>query len=556
MDFEKVYEQWKSFDGLDGYLKDELVKIEGNREEIEDRFYKTLEFGTAGLRGVLGAGTNRMNVFTVRQATAGLAEYIKKTGHTERGVVIAYDSRHFSPEFALEAAKVLCANNIKVYLFESLRPTPELSFSVRHLHCIAGIVITASHNPAKYNGYKVYGEDGGQMPLDAANAVTEEIRKTDMLTGPSVMDEKEALSKGLLTYIGEDVDRKYLESVFARRVNPEAVAEVADSFSIVYTPFHGSGNKLVQRILRMSGLKNLYVVREQEEPDGDFPTVKSPNPEDKEGFKLAIELAKKNNTDLIIGTDPDSDRVGIVVRASDGEYVTMTGNQVGALLCDYLLSQPGVPSNGAVISTIVSTRLIKAICEKKNIKYFDVLTGFKFIGEKIHQFEIDNSYSYVLGLEESYGYLVGTYARDKDAVVASMLISEMAVYYSKQGKTLYDKMNEIYSEYGYFKEGVFSAELKGLDGAEKIKGIMKSLRNVDKAKYKIAKTVDYLNDDTGLPKSDVMQFEFEDGGSFIARPSGTEPKIKLYMNTIGKDSADAQVKEEALKKTALEICGL
>ena len=416
MDFEKVYEQWKNFDGLDGYLKDELVKIEGNREEIEDRFYKTLEFGTAGLRGVLGAGTNRMNVFTVRQATAGLAEYIKKTGHTERGVVIAYDSRHFSPEFALEAAKVLCANNIKVYLFESLRPTPELSFSVRHLHCIAGIVITASHNPAKYNGYKVYGEDGGQMPLDAANAVTEEIRKTDMLTGPAVMDEKEAVEKGLLTYIGEDVDREYLANVFARRVNPEAVAEVSDSFSIVYTPFHGSGNKLVQRILRMSGLKNLYVVREQEEPDGDFPTVKSPNPEDKEGFKLAIELAKKNNTDLIIGTDPDSDRVGIIVRDSDGDYVNFTGNQTGALLTDYILSQytekNTMPENPVVIKTVVTTEMIRAITAFYGVEMMEVLTGFKFIGEKIKEFEADKSHSFVFGFEESYGYLSGTYARD------------------------------------------------------------------------------------------------------------------------------------------------
>ena len=572
MDFEKVYEQWKSFDGLDGYLKDELVKIEGNREEIEDRFYKTLEFGTAGLRGVLGAGTNRMNVFTVRQATAGLAEYIKKTGHTERGVVIAYDSRHFSPEFALEAAKVLCANNIKVYLFESLRPTPELSFSVRHLHCIAGIVITASHNPAKYNGYKVYGEDGGQMPLDAANAVTEEIRKTDMLTGPSVMDEKEALSKGLLTYIGEDVDRKYLESVFARRVNPEAVAEVADSFSIVYTPFHGSGNKLVQRILRMSGLKNLYVVREQEEPDGDFPTVKSPNPEDKEGFKLAIELAKKNNTDLIIGTDPDSDRVGIIVRDSDGEYVNFTGNQTGALLTDYILSQytekKTMPKNPVVIKTVVTTEMIRAITAYYGVEMMEVLTGFKFIGEKIKEFEADNSHSFVFGFEESYGYLSGTYARDKDAVVASMLIVEMAAWYKKQGMTLYDAMQKLYKKYGWYSEGVISIVEEGIEGPAKIAAMINKIRT-DCPKEIAGLSVDAVRDystgiitrrdgscgETKQPKNNMLYLELENGAGWLAvRPSGTEPKLKLYFGLREDDKAAAEAKlAELMRDTEAKI---
>ena len=572
MDFEKVYEQWKSFDGLDGYLKDELVKIEGNRDEIEDRFYKTLEFGTAGLRGVLGAGTNRMNVFTVRQATAGLAEYIKKTGHTERGVVIAYDSRHFSPEFALEAAKVLCANNIKVYLFESLRPTPELSFSVRHLHCIAGIVITASHNPAKYNGYKVYGEDGGQMPLDAANAVTEEIRKTDMLTGPSVMDEKEAVSKGLLTYIGEDVDREYLASVFARRVNPEAVAEVADSFSIVYTPFHGSGNKLVQRILRMSGLKNLYVVREQEEPDGDFPTVKSPNPEDKEGFKLAIELAKKNNTDLIIGTDPDSDRVGIIVRDSDGEYVNFTGNQTGALLTDYILSQytekKTMPKNPVVIKTVVTTEMIRAITAYYGVEMMEVLTGFKFIGEKIKEFEADNSHSFVFGFEESYGYLSGTYARDKDAVVASMLIVEMAAWYKKQGMTLYDAMQKLYKKYGWYSEGVISIVEEGIEGPAKIAAMINKLRT-DCPKEIAGLSADAVRDystgiitrkdgscgETKQPKNNMLYLELENGAGWLAvRPSGTEPKLKLYFGLREDDKAAAEAKlAELMRDTEAKI---
>ncbi len=572
MDFEKVYEQWKNFDGLDGYLKDELVKIEGNREEIEDRFYKTLEFGTAGLRGVLGAGTNRMNVFTVRQATAGLAEYIKKTGHTERGVVIAYDSRHFSPEFALEAAKVLCANNIKVYLFESLRPTPELSFSVRHLHCIAGIVITASHNPAKYNGYKVYGEDGGQMPLDAANAVTEEIRKTDMLTGPAVMDEKEAVEKGLLTYIGEDVDREYLANVFARRVNPEAVAEVSDSFSIVYTPFHGSGNKLVQRILRMSGLKNLYVVREQEEPDGDFPTVKSPNPEDKEGFKLAIELAKKNNTDLIIGTDPDSDRVGIIVRDSDGDYVNFTGNQTGALLTDYILSQytekNTMPENPVVIKTVVTTEMIRAITAFYGVEMMEVLTGFKFIGEKIKEFEADKSHSFVFGFEESYGYLSGTYARDKDAVVASMLIVEMAAWYKKQGMTLYDAMQKLYKKYGWYSEGVISIVEEGIEGPAKIAAMINKLRT-DCPKEIAGLSVDAVRDystgiitrkdgscgETKQPKNNMLYLELENGAGWLAvRPSGTEPKLKLYFGLRADDKSAAEAKlAELMKDTEAKI---
>ena len=572
MDFEKVYEQWKNFDGLDGYLKDELVKIEGNREEIEDRFYKTLEFGTAGLRGVLGAGTNRMNVFTVRQATAGLAEYIKKTGHTERGVVIAYDSRHFSPEFALEAAKVLCANNIKVYLFESLRPTPELSFSVRHLHCIAGIVITASHNPAKYNGYKVYGEDGGQMPLDAANAVTEEIRKTDMLTGPAVMDEKEAVEKGLLTYIGEDVDREYLANVFARRVNPEAVAEVSDSFSIVYTPFHGSGNKLVQRILRMSGLKNLYVVREQEEPDGDFPTVKSPNPEDKEGFKLAIELAKKNNTDLIIGTDPDSDRVGIIVRDSDGDYVNFTGNQTGALLTDYILSQytekNTMPENPVVIKTVVTTEMIRAITAFYGVEMMEVLTGFKFIGEKIKEFEADKSHSFVFGFEESYGYLSGTYARDKDAIVASMLIVEMAAWYKKQGMTLYDAMQKLYKKYGWYSEGVISIVEEGIEGPAKIAAMINKLRT-GCPKEIAGLSVDAVRDystgiitrkdgscgETKQPKNNMLYLELENGAGWLAvRPSGTEPKLKLYFGLRADDKSAAEAKlAELMKDTEAKI---
>ncbi|MBP3362194.1 MAG: phospho-sugar mutase [Clostridia bacterium] len=545
MDYMKEYELW--LEKADSATVEELRSIT-NEKEIKDRFYTSLKFGTGGLRGVMGAGTNRMNKYMVGKATQGLSEYIKSEGPDpmKKGVVIAHDSRNNSKAFAKHTANVLCANGIKTYLFESLRPTPMLSFAVRHLGCFAGVVITASHNPKEYNGYKAYFGDGGQLPPEAADKVLAFIDKVDTFAVPEESEQKPVI-------IGKEVDEAYYECVLAQRQNKELDKK---GFKLVYTPLHGSGNIPVREILRRSGFEEVLLVDEQVEPDGNFPTVKSPNPENKECFTRAIEIAKENDCSLIIGTDPDSDRVGIVVKASDGEYVTMTGNQVGVLLTDYLLSQPGVPENGAVISTIVSSRLIGKICEKKNIKYFDVLTGFKFIGEKIHEFETQNTYSFVLGLEESYGYLVGTYARDKDAVVGSMLIAEMAVYYSKQGKTLYDRLMEIYNEYGYYKEGVFSAELKGLDGAEKIKGIMKSLRKIDTAAFGVEKVTDYLNDDTGLPKSDVLQFELADGRSFIVRPSGTEPKIKLYMNTTGKTMAEASEREEELKKLALEMCGL
>ena len=545
MDYMKEYELW--LEKADSATVEELRSIT-NEKEIKDRFYTSLKFGTGGLRGVMGAGTNRMNKYMVGKATQGLSEYIKSEGPDpmKKGVVIAHDSRNNSKAFAKHTANVLCANGIKTYLFESLRPTPMLSFAVRHLGCFAGVVITASHNPKEYNGYKAYFGDGGQLPPEAADKVLAFIDKVDTFAVPEESEQKPVI-------IGKEVDEAYYECVLAQRQNKELDKK---GFKLVYTPLHGSGNIPVREILRRSGFEEVLLVDEQVEPDGNFPTVKSPNPENKECFTRAIEIAKENDCSLIIGTDPDSDRVGIVVKASDGEYVTMTGNQVGVLLTDYLLSQPGVPENGAVISTIVSSRLIGKICEKKNIKYFDVLTGFKFIGEKIHEFETQNTYSFVLGLEESYGYLVGTYARDKDAVVGSMLIAEMAVYYSKQGKTLYDRLMEIYNEYGYYKEGVFSAELKCLDGAEKIKGIMKSLRKIDTAAFGVEKVTDYLNDDTGLPKSDVLQFELADGRSFIVRPSGTEPKIKLYMNTTGKTMAEASEREEELKKLALEMCGL
>ena len=545
MDYMNQYEKW--IQNADRETVEELKSITDDNE-IKDRFYTSLMFGTAGLRGIMGAGTNRMNKYVVGQATQGLAEYIKSEGKEsmDRGVVIAYDSRNNSREFAEHTAKVLCANGIKAYLFNSLRPIPMLSFAIRHLNCFAGVGVTASHNPKEYNGYKAYFEDGGQLPPEAADKVLDFIGKVDIFSVNTQSDMKPII-------IGSEVDEAYYQCVLAQRQNKDLDKK---GFKMVYTPLHGSGNIPVREILKRSGFENVLLVEDQLEPDGDFPTVKSPNPENKECFTKAIEIAKANNCDLIIGTDPDSDRVGIVVRASNGEYITMSGNQVGILLADYLLSQPTLPENGAIISTIVSTRLVKELCRQKGIRYIDVLTGFKFIGEKIYEFETTKSNTFVLGFEESYGYLVGTYARDKDAVVGSMLISEMAVYYSKQGKTLYDKLMEIYAKYGYYKEGVYSVELKGLDGAEKIKSIMERLRTIDTASNGITKVVDYLKDPTGLPKSNILSFELKDGGSFIVRPSGTEPKIKIYMNTVADSLENAEKREEEIKSLATKLCGL
>lgn len=570
MNYIEKYNEWINFEKLDSYLKDELFNIKNDEKEIEDRFHKSLSFGTAGLRGILGAGTNRMNVFTVRQATQGLAEYVKKASKETEGVVIAYDSRNFSPEFALESALVLCANNIKTYLFDALRPTPELSFAVRHLGCFSGIVITASHNPAKYNGYKVYGEDGAQLAPEGADIVTKEIQNIDLLTGPLMTTEKEALENGLLTYIGEEVDKVYLENVFSRRVNKDVIENLPDDFSVIYTPFHGSGNVLVQKILAMSGLKNLIVVKEQEAPDGNFPTVKSPNPEDKEGFNIAIELAKKHNTDLIIGTDPDCDRVGIVVKNSDGEYVTLTGNQTGALLTDYILSQHAekgtMPQNGVVIKTVVTTEMIRAITKYYAVEMMEVLTGFKFIGEKIKEFETTNSNSYIFGFEESYGYLSGTYARDKDAVVASMLIVEMAAYYSAKNMTLFDAMEALYKKYGYYLEGVVNIFEEGIDGPERIASMINKFREncptriadlkVDAIRdYKsgIITYSDKTTAPTNMPINNMLYLELDNSNGWIAiRPSGTEPKLKLYFGYTHKDKKAsketlAKLMEETMK---------
>lgn len=527
--------------------KEELISVT-DEKEIEDRFYRDLEFGTGGLRGVLGLGTNRMNVYIVARATKGLADYIKESRAdiSKESVVIAYDSRNFSKEFAQTAANVLSGCGIKTYLFDELRPTPELSFAIRYKKATAGIVITASHNPAKYNGYKVYWSDGGQIPPTVAESI---LRKINSINVFNVKVEK---NESLIEIIGKDVDEAYIENVYAQSVNPSVPKE---HFKLVYTPLHGSGNKLVRKILDKSGFKNVLIVKEQELPDGNFSTVASPNPENKECFDIAISLAKENNVDLIIGTDPDSDRMGIVVKNKMGDYVTMTGNQVGIMLLNYILSSGKLPENPAVVTTIVSTRMADSICDFYGAKLFRTLTGFKFIGEKIYEFEQKNDYSFIFGFEESYGYLKGTYARDKDAVVASMLTAEMAAYYSQQNMTLYEVMQSLYKKFGGYYEELESITFEGVEGAQKIKDIMSLFRNDAPKKigdYEIDELTDYLGD-TDLPKSNVLYFKLSNGVDFVVRPSGTEPKIKIYYLAEGKTYEDAKLKSEHVKEAVNEI---
>jgi len=558
-------------DYFDAETKKELLSIKDNPKEIEERFYKDLEFGTGGLRGIIGAGTNRINIYTVRKASQGLADYIKSLGLQDRGIAIAYDSRYKSPEFALEAAKVFAGNGIKAFLFDELRQTPELSFTVRHLNAAAGVVITASHNPKEYNGYKVYGEDGGQLPVEASNKVISYINKIEDITQVKVMEKDEAIEKGLLRIIGKEIDDEYISKLKTLSVNPELAAEIGKTFKIVYTPLHGTGNKPVRRILDEIGFKNVLVVKEQELPDSEFSTVKSPNPEEREAFELAIELAKKENVDLIIGTDPDCDRVGIVVRNKEGEYVPLTGNQTGCLLLEYILSQKKqrgeLPENGFVVKTIVTTELARAITDAYNVELVEVLTGFKFIGEKIKQLDEFGDKKYLFGFEESYGYLAGTFARDKDAVVASMLIAEMAAYYKSRGLTLYEGLMELLEKYGYTLEGITSFTLKGKDGVEKIKSAMKNLREnrvVKFGEYEAVAVRDYLTSEryevaTGakekltLVESDVLYYELKDKAWFCIRPSGTEPKIKIYYGVTEKSMDAAKEKLKHLQDNVLSV---
>ena len=574
MNYMKSYQYWLESDVVDGQTKEELKQIENDRKEIEERFYTNLAFGTGGLRGIIGAGTNRINRYTVRKATQGLAAYICRQGEEARkkGVVIAYDSRYRSPEFAMESAKVLAANGIKAYVFDELRPTPALSFAVRELKAIAGIVITASHNPAQYNGYKAYWEDGGQLPPESADAVLEAINGLDIFKDVKVMDEGQAKAQGLIEIIGEEIDRKFLAKVKEQSINPEVVAQVADEFKMIYTPFHGAGNKPVRKILEMIGLKHVIVIKEQEQPDPAFSTLKSPNPEEKEGFAIAIEKAEQADVDLIIATDPDCDRVGIVVRNKEGQYVTMTGNQVGVLLTEYILCQKKekgtLPANGVVIKTIVTTEMARAVAANYGVEIMDVLTGFKFIGEKMKAFE-ENGYDkqYVFGFEESYGYLAGTYVRDKDAVVASMLIAEMAAWYKSRGMSLYEGMQELYEKYGVYLESLKSIVLEGKTGVEKMQSIMEMLRNDTPKKingvtvtalrdYKMSKRYDLVNhreETIDLPSSDVLYFELEDQSWFVVRPSGTEPKIKIYFSVAGNTMAEAESKMESFKEAVTGI---
>ena len=535
MKYFDTYNEWLT--KADNNTVNELKTI--SDDEIEDRFYCDIEFGTGGLRGIMGAGTNRMNKYTVGKATQGLCNYIKSNGPKcmERGVVIAYDSRNNSKEFAEHTGRILSSNGIKAYIFDSLHPTPMLSFAVRYLNCFAGVVITASHNPKEYNGYKIYGEDGGQLPVEAANMIFEFITKVDIFD--VVVD-----LNAQLNVLDSDVDEAYYKAVMQQSINHNINKEC---LKIVYTPLHGSGNIPVREILKRTGFENTTVVKNQEQPDGNFPTVKTPNPENKECFTEAINMAEKIGGDIIIGTDPDCDRVGVAIRTKKGTYETITCNQVGALLTDYMLDE-NISTKDAVVSTIVSSRLIKEICKKKGASYFDVLTGFKFIGEKIHEFELAQNYNFIFGAEESYGYLAGTYARDKDGVVASMLICEMAAYYKNMGKTLIDRLNELYSEYGYHYEQLITVDLEGIQGQKKIAEIMKKIRMCDGLNYKISGIVDYLNGIDTLPKSDVVQVIFDDESSMIVRPSGTEPKIKFYIHTKGNRKDEAINKNNMVKK--------
>lgn len=573
MDYKERYLQWVNDEYFDEATRAELKAIENDEKEIQERFYKDLEFGTGGLRGIIGAGTNRMNKYTVSKATQGLANYILAQGEEGKtmGVVIAYDSRNMSPEFAEQAALVLNGNGIKAYVFDELRPTPELSFAVRYLGCIAGIVVTASHNPPEYNGYKVYWTDGGQVPYPRDEAIITEVNKVDDYSKVKVSDKEQAKKAGLFNIIGKEVDDEFVKNVKAQSINADAISQVSDTFKIVYTPLHGTGNKPVRRVLKEVGFKNVYVVPEQEMPDKNFSTVDYPNPEDPKAFTLAMKLAEEVGADIVVGTDPDADRVGAVVKNSEGNYVILTGNMTGVLIADYILSQKKaagtLPSDGALVSTIVSTNMTKSIAKYYNVDMYEVLTGFKYIGEKIKEFEQTGKNTYLFGFEESYGCLAGTYARDKDAVVATMLICEMAAYYKTKGMSLYEGLQEVYKKYGYYKETIKSITLKGIDGVEKIKFIMDSLRKDAPAQVKgvkvtqardyktqvIKNLVSNTEEKITLPVSNVLYYELEDEAWFCVRPSGTEPKIKIYFGVKADSSQQADKNLEKLVEGVMEI---
>lgn len=572
MEYLKKYEEWCNDEIFDNETKEELLGIKDNDNEIKERFYKDLEFGTAGLRGIIGAGTNRMNKYTVTKATQGLANYILKQGGQDKGVVIAFDSRRMSPEFSNEAALCLNANGIKTYIFESLRPTPELSFSVRKLGCIAGIVITASHNPPEYNGYKVYWEDGAQIVSPKDKEIITEVNNVTDYKEIKTISKVKAVEKGLYNVIGEEIDNEYINELKKLVLNKDVISKVQKDLKIVYTPLHGTGNIPVKRILRELGFENVYVVPEQELPDGDFPTVNYPNPEDAKAFELALKLAKSIDADIVLATDPDADRLGVYAKDSKtGEYKSFTGNMSGLLIAEYELSQKKekgiLPRNGALIKTIVSSNMADAIAKEYDICLIEVLTGFKYIGEQIKLFEQNHNFEYLFGFEESYGCLIGTHARDKDAIVAVMALCEAAAYYKSKGVTLWDQMINIYEKYGYYKEGLVSITMKGIEGAEKIKSMLEDFRKnplkeisnyrVEAMRdYNTGKIFNYIDGkeySTNLPKSNVLYYDLEDSAWCCVRPSGTEPKIKFYIGVKGNNDKDAEIKLQELKEEIYKL---
>lgn len=566
MDYKELYKEWMTSPYFDENTKKELKAIEQDENEMKERFYKELEFGTAGLRGIIGAGTNRMNIYTVRKTTQGLANYIAAVNGQAKGVAIAYDSRRMSPEFAKEAALCLAANGVKAYIFETLRPTPELSFAVRELGCIAGINITASHNPPEYNGYKVYWEDGAQITPPHDSGIMAEVQKVVHYSEVKTMDEEAAKAAGLFVVIGKEIDDAYMEALKSQVIHADAIKEMAKELKIVYSPLHGTGNIPARRVLKELGFENVYVVKEQELPDGEFPTVSYPNPEADEAFELGLKLAKEVDADLVLATDPDADRLGVRVKDSKtGEYHTLTGNMSGCFLEDYELGQKKeafgkLPEDGAVISTIVTTNMAAAIAKHYGVEFIEVLTGFKYIGQQILGFETKGKGSYLFGFEESYGCLIGTHARDKDAIVATMALCEAAAYYKTKGMTLWDAMVAMYEKYGYYKDDIQSITLKGIEGLEKIQTILENLRKNPPTQigtYKVLSARDYKADTivnmetkevaaTGLPNSNVLYYDLNDDAWVCVRPSGTEPKIKIYYGIKGASLQDAEEKSAAL----------
>ena len=572
MNWKETYKQWRDFEDLDSTLKEDLASIEADDKLLEDAFYQPLSFGTAGMRGILGAGINRMNIYTIRQATEGLAKLFEDYGQDakDRGVAIAYDSRHMSPEFAMESAKTLGAHGIKSYVFESLRPTPELSFAVRELNAFAGIMITASHNPADYNGYKVYGEDGGQMPPADADAVTANVRAVENPLTVEVGDEAALIADGTITIIGEEIDQKYLDNMRSVVVDQAVIDEMADQVSIVYTPLHGTGQMLVERTLADAGFTNVTYVTEQKEPDADFSTVQSPNPEEAGAFEVAERYGKANDADILIATDPDADRMGAAVKLPNGDYQVITGNQIAALMTHYILTAKQntgtLPDNGVILKSIVSSEMPTTIAKAFDVETVNVLTGFKFIAEKIKNYEADGSKHFLFGFEESYGYLVKAFVRDKDAVQATLLLAEVAAFYKKQGKTAYDGLQDLFAEYGTFQEKTISVTLPGQEGAAKIEAILTNLRGEglsEIAGQKVVETEDYLQDtrqfadgrseSLGMEKSNVLKYYLADETWIAVRPSGTEPKIKFYIGVVADSLEATQAKIQAYEAALNEL---